>query len=135
MIVRSTGCYESETGTTVNFEVNGSELWSYDNLGEGTEVTCIAGLRISCSYIPTNPVVKDQNGQAMNLDKLTVGAFYINYNTTGDITAIVTDDYGRERTSSYGNRVFGAAENIVGFATLTEGQQRIPIRAKSDKYT
>lgn len=135
VIVRSTGCYDSEKGTLVNFELNGSEFWSYDNLGEGTEVTCIAGLRIYCSYIPTNPVVKDQNGQAMNLDKLTVGAFYINYNTTGDITATVTDDYGRERTSSYGNRVFGAAENIVGFATLTEGQHRIPIRAKSDKYT
>ena len=71
----------------------------------------------------------------MNLDKLTVGAFYINYNTTGDIIATVTDDYGRKRTSSYGNRVFGAAENIVGFATLTEGQHRIPIRARSDKYT
>lgn len=135
VIVRSTGCYNSEKGTRVNFEVNGSEFWSYDDLGKGTKVTCIVGLPISCSYIPSNPVVKDQNEQAMNLDHLTVGAFYINYNTTGDLTATVTDSYGRKRTSSYGIRVFGAAENMIGFATLSEGQHRIPIRAKSDKYT
>jgi hypothetical protein len=133
--VRSTGCYDAELGTLANIERVSSEIWCYDNLGEGTEVTCIMGVPFTCSYTPTNPVVKDQNGQAMNLDTLTVGAYYINYNTTGDITATVTDDYGRERTSEYGNRVFGAAENIVGFATLTEGQHRIPIRAKSDKYT
>ena len=134
-VVRSTGCYDAEIGTLANIERVSTELWCYDDLGEGASVTCIIGVPYLCSYIPSNPVVKDQNGQAMNLDHLTVGAFYINYNTTGDLTATVTDSYGRERTSSYGNRVFGAAENIVGFATLTEGQHRIPIRAKSDKYT
>lgn len=135
VIVRGTGCYESEIGTRVNFELVDDEFWSYDDLSSKATCTCIIGLPYNCSYTPTNPVAKDQNEQAMNLDKLTVGAFYINYNTTGDITVTVTDDYGRKRTSSYGNRVFGAAENIVGFATLTEGQHRIPIRAKSDKYT
>jgi len=134
-IVRSTDCYESEKGTLANIERQSDELWCYDDLSEENTCTCIAGVSYTCTYIPTNPVVKDQNNQAMNLDKLTVGAFYINYNTTGDITAIITDNYGRERTSNYGNRVFGAAENIVGFATLTEGQHRIPVRAKSDKYT
>ena len=134
-VVRSTGCYDAEKGTLANIERVSTELWCDDDLGEGASVTCIIGVPYLCSYIPSNPVVKDQNGQAMNLDHLTVGAFYINYNMTGDLTATVTDSYGRERTSSYGNRVFGAAENIVGFATLTEGQHRIPIRAKSDKYT
>ena len=76
-----------------------------------------------------------KNNQAMNSDQLTIGAFYINYNTTGDITATVTDSYGRDRSSNYGNRVFGAASNIIGFAPLVEGQHRIPIRAKADKYT
>jgi hypothetical protein len=134
-IVRSTDCYESEKGTLANIERQSYELWCYDDLSEEASCTCIAGIPYTCTYVPTNPVVKDQNNQAMNLDKLTVGAFYINYNTTGDITATVTDIYGRERTSEYGNRVFGNAANIVGFATLTEGQHRIPIRAKSDKYT
>ena len=134
-LVRSTGCFEAEMGTLVNFEVVGTEFWSYDNLGEGTEVTCIIGLPISCSYTPTNPVIKDQNGQAMNLDKFTVNAFYINYNTTGDVTATVTNVSGNERTSEYSNRRLGDVNNIVGFAPLVEGQHRIPIKAKSDKYT
>jgi len=134
-VVRSTGCYEAELGALVNIERVGSELWSYDNLSTEIECTCIIGVPYTCSFTPTNPVVKDQNDKAMNLDHLTVGAFYVNYNTTGAVTAIVEDIYGRERTSEYNNRIVGGPENIIGFATLVEGQHRIPIRAKSDKYT
>lgn len=133
--VRITNCYSAEKGTLANLERVDDELWCYDDLSDNSTCSCILGISYECSYTPTNPVVKDQNNQAMNLDKLTVGAFYINYNTTGDLTATVQDAYGRDRVSEYGNRVFGSAENIVGFATLNEGQHRIPIRAKSDKYT
>ena len=133
--VRSTGCYEAEVGETVTLDRVGAEWQTSDDLGAGATVKLIMGVPINCTYIPSNPVVKDQNNQAMNLDKLTIGAFYINYNTTGDITATVTDSYGRDRSSNYGNRVFGAASNIIGFAPLVEGQHRIPIRAKSDKFT
>ncbi|MCK9349135.1 MAG: hypothetical protein M0P41_09365 [Sphaerochaeta sp.] len=133
--VRSTGCYEAEIGETVTLSRVGPEWQTSDDLGAGATVTLIMGVPIYCTYVPSNPVVKDQNNQAMNLDKLTIGAFYINYNTTGGLTATVTDSYGRSRISNYGNRVFGAASNIIGFAPLVEGQHRIPIRANSDKFT
>jgi hypothetical protein len=134
-IVMSTNCYEAEKGTLVNFERVGGELLSYDDLSDQSTCNGIIGIKFTCKYIPTNPVVKDQNQQAMNLDKLTVGAYYINYNTSGDIIAQVIDPYGNIRESTYGNRTLGGPENIIGFATLVEGQHRIPIRKRSDKYT
>jgi hypothetical protein len=59
----------------------------------------------------------------------------MNYNTTGDITATVVGDNGTERTYEFGNRTLGGEENLVGYSPLTDGQHRIPIRQKSDRYT
>lgn len=134
VLVRSTGCYDEEKGTKVNFERSGGKLISYDDLAASGPVYVIAGRTYKCRYQPTNPVVKDKNGQAMNLDKLTVGAYYVNYNTTGDIRARVKDKYGNVRETEYGNRTLGGPENLIGFAPLVEGQHRIPIRKKSDQF-
>jgi hypothetical protein len=70
----------------------------------------------------------------MNLDKLIVGAYYVNYNTSGDIVAEVEDNYGNVRESSYSNRTLGGPENLIGFAPLVQGQHRIPIRKRSEEY-
>lgn len=139
-IVRSGEASESELGTLVNFERQDDELWTYDDLVDielttGSFCYVLIGVPFKCSYTPTNPVPKDQNDQAMNLDRLVVGAFYINYNTTGEMTAIIEDSAGNQRTQEFNGRTMGEAGNIIGFATLTEGQHRIPIRKKSDKYT
>jgi hypothetical protein len=133
-LVRSTDCYEEEKGTLVNFERVGSELWSEDDLSDQATCEVIAGVYYECKYTLTNPVVKDRNGQAMNLDKLIVGAYYVNYNTSGDIVAEVEDNYGNVRESSYSNRTLGGPENLIGFAPLVQGQHRIPIRKRSEEY-
>ena len=133
-LVRSTDCYEEEKGTLVNFERVGTELWSEDDLSDQSTCEVIAGTYYECKYTLTNPIVKDRNGQAMNLDKLIVGAYYVNYNTSGDITAEVEDIYGNVRESSYSNRTLGGPENIIGFAPLVQGQHRIPIRKRSEQY-
>ena len=132
-VVRTSG-YDYELGELLDFERNGSELWSEGDYSSESTFTAIAGIRYNCSYVPTNPVAKDQDDQALNLDKLTVGSFYINYVTTGDITATVSDLYGNLRVVHLGNRTFGGPENIIGFAPLAEGQHRVAIRARSDKY-
>jgi hypothetical protein len=134
-IVRSTDCYEYELGALVNFERDGDELISYDDLSDQSTCTVIIGIKYTCKYIPTNPVAKDQNNQALNLDKMIVGAFYVNYNTSGEITSQVIDNYGNVREVEHSNRTLGGPENIVGFAPLVEGQHRIPIRKRSDQYT
>ena len=133
-VIRISG-YTEEIGDTLDFERISTELWAVGDYSEEDSFNAIVGRKYNCSYSPTNPVAKDQDGQAMNLDKLTVGSFYVNYITCGDMTATVSDLYGNSRVVSLGNRTFGGPENIIGFAPLVEGQHRIAIRARSDKYT
>lgn len=134
-IVRSTQSYNSEIGSLLDFERVGDKLRAEGDFSEYSAIKVIIGISYNCSYIPTNPVAKDQNDQAMNLDRLTVGAYFVNYVTSGAVSAIVEDPYGNTRTLELSNRTFGGPENIIGFAPLVEGQHRIPIRAKSDRYT
>lgn len=135
-MIRRDNVYDYEAGTEVDFEARGSLLISYDDIAEITETpTVIVGQTITSIYSPTNPVALDEKGYALNLDKLTIGAFYMNYNSSGDITATVTDLYGNERTLYLSYRTLGGPENIVGFAPLTAGQHRVPIRKRSDGYS
>lgn len=135
VIVRTNkDAYPEDAGTPVNYIVEGSTLRTYENLAAGSVCEVIIGRKYKCRYQPTNPVAKDKNGAAMNLDRLTVGAFYVNYNTSGDVRARVKDKYGNVRETTLGNRTLGGPENLVGFAPLVEGQHRIPIRKKSDQF-
>lgn len=135
-MIRRGNVYKYEAGTEVDFEERGSLLITYDDLAEITKrPTVIVGQVITSIYSPTNPVALDEKGYALNLDKLTIGAFYMNYNVSGDITATVTDLYGNERSLYLSYRTLGGPENIVGLAPLTAGQHRVPIRKRSDGYS
>lgn len=133
--VRTEGAYPSEVGTQIKLDRDGAELVTDEELGEGTEVHAVLGMRYKRVYSPTNPVALDQNGLALNLDRLTVGAFYMNYNTSGDIVATLTTDDGGETSFEYGNRILGDSNNLIGFAPLVDGNHRVAVRKKSDRYT
>jgi len=135
--VRTTGAYESEQGTEIDMYREGSYLVTEEELADPLdtiEVNAVIGVKFMCKYIPTNPVALDENGYALNLDRLTVGAFYLNYNTSGEMLVTVESDNGSIRESSYINRTLGGPENLVGFAPLVEGQHRVSVRQKADRY-
>lgn len=136
VVVRKTGAFPADVGTPIDVYKVGANLQTIETLNDNaSDVEVIIGVRYKCKYSPTNPVALDENGYALNLDRLTVGAFYMNYNTIGDIKATVTSDNGSVRVYEYNNRTLGGPENLVGFAPLVDGQHRVPIRQKSDKYT
>lgn len=139
IVVRSTGGYEEYEGVPIEIyrpDTPDDYLYTDEELGPGTgNVNVFIGEKISCIYEPTNPVALDEEGQALNLDRLTIGSFFLNYIQSGDLTAIVEDNYGTQRSYDLTNRVFGSPENLVGFAPLVPGQHRIPIRKKADAYT
>jgi len=135
--VRTVGAYESETGTEISMYRDGLYLVTDEELADPLYtivVSAVLGVKFVCKYTPTNPVALDENGYALNLDRLTVGAFYMNYNTSGDVTATIESDNGSIREYSYTNRTLGGPENLVGFAPLVEGQHRVSIRQKADRY-
>lgn len=132
--IRYTGC--SQIGLAISFVREGDKLVSYEEISDALDpVTVIVGISYLCRYIPTNPVAKDQNGEAMNLDRLTVGKFHVTYDRTGDVEAEVYNQYGQSRIYQYGNRTLGGPENLVGYAPQVPGQHVIPIRRKANTYT
>lgn len=134
VVVLRNNAQDYEAGTEVSCEVIDGNIVTTDDLGDDS-VGVIVGQRITSVYSPTNPVALDGNGYALNLDKLTIGSFYMNYNYSGDIKATVTDLYGAERVLDLSYRTLGGPENIVGFAPLGAGQHRVPIRKRSDGYS
>lgn len=134
VVVLRNNAQDYEAGTEVSYEIVGSNIVTTDDLGESS-VGVIVGQRITSVYSPTNPVALDANGYALNLDKLTIGSFYMNYNYSGDIKATVTDLYGADRVLDLSYRTLGGPENIAGFAPLGAGQHRVPIRKRSDGYS
>lgn len=134
VMIRGAGAYEEDIGASIYFTRVGSELVTDEDLST-TDVEVTIGTMYSCSFVPTNPVAKDQNGLALGLDRLVVSAMHLNYNTTGDVTATVLTDSGNNYSYEYSNRTMGGPENIVGFAPLVDGTHRTPIKQKSDKYT
>ncbi len=136
VLIRRNNCYEYEAGTEIDFSIDGSNLITTDDLNEdGSAVDVILGIKITSTYSPTNPVAFDKNGYALNLDKLIIGAFYLNYNLSGPMVSTVTDLYGNVRSLSHSYRTLGGSENIVGLAPLKAGQYRVPIRKRSDGFT
>lgn len=134
--VESLGCYQ--VGNEVYLERDGlGNIFTEDDIADPLDVTVkvYVGIPYDAIYEPTQPVAKDSQGGAMDLDRLTVGAYFVTYDKTGDIEATVTKRDGGSRTANFGNRTIGGPENLVGLAPQVEGQHRIPIRAKSNKYT
>jgi len=135
--VRSTGAYLEDIGTAIDISRDGAgNLITTEELSAGGgPVYSIIGRRYTCKYSPTNPVALDEKGYALNLDRLTIGSFYMNYNTSGPLSATVESKYGAVREYQYSNRTLGGPENLVGFAPLVGGQHRVSIRQRSDQYT
>lgn len=137
LAVRSTGAYESEIGTPVYLIRDGDKLYAFDSdmNDDNSDVTVVIGTKYTSLFTPTNPVAKDENGGALNLDRLTVGNYFMNYDETGLVTITITDPNGKTRTIERYERVLGGIENLVGFAPLIEGSHKASIRKKSDRFT
>lgn len=133
--VKTTGCYDSDKGTTVTFERIGGKIRTYDDLSDSTSCSLIAGRKYTSTYIPTPPVVKDYKDRVIGIDKLMMSRLFINYERTGHITVEITDRLDVTRSYSFNGRFFGAPNNKVGFAPLIDGQYQVPVMQKADRIT
>jgi len=135
IVVQATGALAGDEGTIIEGERDGSDLVAVDDTLGVNDITIVVGVSYDWEYAPTNPVALDEEGNSLNLDRLVVGGFYMNYDQTGNITAEITDLYGNTREQKFGNRTLGGPENLVGFSSEFAGQHRVTIRKKSDSYT
>lgn len=133
--VRGEGCWDADKGTSVIFENDGNDYWTYDDLAdlsENTTCTLNVGTVFTSKYIPTRPYLKDQNGRAIGLDRFTLAKVTMNYASIGNTLITVRDIRARrEWRYEYNGRMMGGWNNRVGFAPLDSGSFSFPVRMES----
>lgn len=134
--VRSTGCWDGDIGTSVIYSYEDGVYYSEDDLSESNSCRLIVGTKYSSKYTPTKPFIKDSNGRAIGLDRLTLGKAYLNYESIGLTNVTVKDDRTRiEWRYDYNGRRIGGWNNRVGFAPLDSGSFGFPVRLLSGNAT
>lgn len=132
--ILSTGAYPEYIGTSITFERLNGELVTYDDIGDG-DCSLVGGVKFNCTFIPSQPVVKDFRDRVIETDKLKLSQVYLNYDTTGYLKATVRDIYGQEEVNEFNGRVFGDVNNLVGFAPLIDGQFNFPVLQMAEHVT
>lgn len=131
--VCGTGCYRADIGTEFEFKPGLAETNFYTKIPlqdpeVATEVTIVLGRKYGARYVPTQPFLKDQNGNVMAIDRMTMGRVSINYDRTGAFTTYVSDPMGRQWKYPFNGRYMGSHNNRVGFAPLISGTLPVPVR-------
>jgi len=73
------------------------------------------------SYVtPTNPFIRDRNGQAVLGGRLTLGRVKVAVTNTGGMTCEVTARGHTRQSLNFTGRVLGANENLVGRQPITD---------------
>lgn len=88
----------------------------------------LVGTRFKSRYVPTMPVVKDQDGVAIATGKLRLRALLASLNKTGHIAGQVKSRYGDGPVVQYNGRTVGSVDNIVGVQTLSNSTFTMPFR-------
>jgi hypothetical protein len=92
------------------------------------------GMQYDSSFIPTNPFVKDKNGNAITTGRLTVTSLRASLKDSSGYYTI-TSANGITETNTYNGRVMGDAENVVGQEAVTDSLVSIPVGRETRKYT
>lgn len=93
----------------------------------------IVGIPYMSKYVPTMPLVKDEDGVVMATGKLRVKHFICSLNQTGDINGRMLSKYGDGEVVEYEARVVGDVGNIIGETPLSDEAFVMPFREQTDR--
>lgn len=115
---------------------DGSNLYASEYIASEVLGTFNAyvGVLYNQEYIPTNPVPKDSNGQSMDMEKLIITRYIINYISAGNVTIEITDSFGNTRTFTKARRKVGFPNNLVGYSPLTPGDFSLGVGKRSNQF-
>lgn len=109
----------------------GAYLVTLKNQMGGGHVVC--GIQYLRWYMPTMPLVKDQDGVVVSTGKLKVKAFVVSLLRTGWIAAQMITQWGNGPELAFNGRIVGAADNVIGETHLTDADFVIPFRERTDR--
>ncbi|QBJ01082.1 putative tail tubular protein B [Aeromonas phage HJG] len=139
-LVMGEGCFPEERGLPVEFTksptpkryIVNAELAEIDPVQSNT-VRLTLGRTYLSRYVLTQPFIRDQSGNVMSIDDITIGRVSINYTESAEFTAYVNDDINHQWMYPFSGRVMGDIRNTVGFAKLRSGTFPFPVRLKSHR--
>ena len=124
VVVQGTGC--PNPGLTAPIlSISGSTVTLKEDMGNGT---VYFGARYLSRVIPTQPFVRDREGNKIDSGKLTVKKFVAHFANTGFLKALITDKYGYSAEVQYEGRVLGDPDNMLGNAAVGDGTFDIPFK-------
>lgn len=91
----------------------------------------IFGIPMTSRYVPTMPILRDQNGVAIGTARLTIGHFLISYQDTGTFKVKVRNPYYPETTQEFTGRTVGAT--TIGELNMDSGSFKAGIRRVADE--
>ena len=132
--IRSTGNYVEEIGLNATFVREAGQLACYEDLGEST-VSILVGRKFKARYVIPEPLIRDFKERPIGIDKLMLSRLYVNFESAGEVKALIRSKAGYNKTFSLTGRVLGSPTNLIGFAPITSGQHIIPVMQKADQVT
>lgn len=123
----------SSAGLPVDFEDVGGGKYRILAGSEGDTVT--GGFRYTSTYVPTAPRVFDRNREVIQTGELNVRNLSVNVADSGVFDWDITTNYGHSYGGELSNRVWGAANNLIGSEPLQTRRWTIPWRGKATERT
>lgn len=100
-----------------------------DNMNGGT---VIVGIRYRSSYIPTMPMVKDEDRVKIGTGTLIVAKFMLNYAASGTFWGRIISKYAEDVIVKFTGRFVGDPSTVVGQPAITDGTAIMPFRHNAD---
>lgn len=128
ILVQGAGCPNPGLVVPIESIVGNVVTMKYDMLGGDV----IAGVRTKARFVPTNPMVKDQDGVKIGTGDLTINQWLITVQDTGFITGKALTKWGDGEPVDFNARIVGDIDNVVGEQPLIDYTWHMPFGYNAD---
>lgn len=97
--------------------------------------TIIVGIPYMSRFVPTKPIIRDQNGTPVGTGRLTVFAYKLTCTDTGAFEAVVSSPWHEDAVTYFSGRFMNSTFNRVGIPALESGSYDIPFLNDVDNAT
>jgi hypothetical protein len=124
--MQSVGCPNPGLSVPVDSidPVTGDVMFKEDMLGGQV----IGGIYTESRYIPTPPIVKDQDDVPVSTGTLRVLQYIASVRDTADIQYRIESKYGNTEWQSFSGRIVGSFDNVPGVPASYTGDVVMPFR-------
>jgi hypothetical protein len=91
------------------------------------------GAAMNTQFTPTNPVIRDRNGEAITVSNLTITKFVLSMAQSSGFVAEIEKQSGTT-TTTFNGRILGDPNNLISRIPVTEYQRSVPVGENTRKF-